>query len=235
MAAGASYRCDDGVVEFILHRPERRNALGAAEWAMLDAAVGEAENGAGEIVVLRAEGEFFCAGVDLTWIDETSRSGNLLRLIESNGETLWRLESLPQIVVVAINGPALGIGTHLALCGDILLATRSSYFCIPEAKLGIPDVLHVRMLERHLGRTAAIDMTVLGERLPAERAVAGGVIGHVYDGAGDLQRAVEDYVDRLRAVDPAVRRAVKSAAGSRSDTRAQMDACAAVMTAKVRS
>jgi enoyl-CoA hydratase/carnithine racemase len=229
MAAGASYRCDGEVLDIVLYRADRRNALGAAEWAVLDAAIAEAERGASNVVVLRAEGDFFCAGVDLNWMEEASQAGNLLDLIESNGETLRRLENLPQIVLVAINGPALGIGAHLALCGDIVLATRRSYLCFPEARLGIPDVLHFQLLERRLGRSVALDMMLLGQRLAAEDAERGRVFGHVYDDAEGLQRAVSDYQIRLRAVDPAVRRAVKSAAGARSDIRAQLDVCVAVL------
>src|SRR5688572_13643217 len=116
MASGASYRREGDLIEIVLHRPERRNALGAAEWAVLDAAIAEAASGACDIVVLRGEGDVFCAGVDLGWIDQQSRAGNLLGLIESNGETLQQLERLPQMILVALNGPALGIGTHLALC-----------------------------------------------------------------------------------------------------------------------
>ena len=71
--------------------------------------------------MLRAEGDAFCAGVDLALIEECSRSGSLLKLIEKNGETLRRLDKLTQLVIVAVNGPALGVGAHLALCGDILL------------------------------------------------------------------------------------------------------------------
>lgn len=233
MAAGASYRRDGDVIEFVLHRPERRNALGAAEWAVLDAAVAEAETGAGDIFVLRAEGDFFCAGVDLAWIEETRQRGNLLELIESNGETLMRLDRLPQLVIVAVNGPALGIGAHLAMCGDILLAVRSSYFAFPEAKLGIPDVMHFRWLEQRLGRNAALDMLLLGQRLSAEDALARGVAGHVVYDAAALTAAAEDYVTRLRAVDSSVRRAVKAAAASRADADLQFNACAAV-TAKRR-
>lgn len=231
MAAGASYRRDGDVIEFVVHRPERRNALGAAEWAVLDAAIAEAESGAGDFILLRAEGEFFCAGIDLTWIDETRRGGNLLKLIEDNGETLRRLDKLSQFVIVAVNGPAWGIGTHVALCGDVLLITRSCYFAFPEAKLGIPDVMHFQWLEQRLGRHAAIDMTVLGLRLSAADAVARGVAGHLYDDANALAIASQDYLKRFRGVDPSVRRAIKTAANGRADTRLQLDACRAVIMA----
>jgi isohexenylglutaconyl-CoA hydratase len=232
MATGASYRCADRVIEFVLHRPERRNALGATEWAVLDEAIAEAHKGACDTFVLRGEGDFFCAGVDVKWIEERSRGGGLIELIRANGETLRRLETLPQIVLVAVNGPALGIGTHLALCGDIVHATRSSYFALPEAKLGIPDVMHLKLLEQRLGRSAAFDLVLLGERTVAADAMARGVVGHLYDDADALQRGVGDCLARLRTVDPAVRRAVKAAAGLRSDPRAQVEACMTTMKAK---
>lgn len=229
MAAGASYRGANGVIEFVLHRPERRNALGSAEWMVLDTALTAAENGDDGILVLRGEGDFFCSGLDVKWVEEKSRSGDLLALIKSNSDTLKRLGGLDQIVVVLLNGPAIGIGAHLALCGDIVLATRSSYLAFPEARLGIPDVMHLGQLEQRLGRTAALDMVLLGERMPVTDAVAHGIVGHVYDDADALQRAASDYVARLHMVDPAVRFAVKAAAGSRSDAQAQVRACMSVI------
>lgn len=229
MPAGASYRRDGDVIEFVIERPERRNALGAAEWALLEAALAETESREVNTVVLRAEGDFFCAGVDLGWIEAKRKDGRLLQLIEDNGETMTRLDSLPQLVIVAVNGPALGVGAHLALCGDILLMGRSSYLAFPEAKLGIPDVMHMRLLEQRLGRNAAIDMVVLGQRLSAEEAKSRGLAGRVLDDADALNAALEDYLVALRAVDPAVRRAIKSAARGRADADLQLKACATVM------
>jgi 2-(1,2-epoxy-1,2-dihydrophenyl)acetyl-CoA isomerase len=231
MSAGASYRSTDGVIEVMLHRDERCNALGPAEWAVLDAAIAEAEGGAGAVMVMRGEGEFFCAGVDVQWIEERSKSGDLPALIQSNTGTLKRLESLSQLVITALNGPAIGIGAHLALCGDIVLATRSSYLAFPEARLGIPDVMHFSLLEQRLGRTAALDMILLGERMSAAEAATRGVVGHVYDDADALQRAVSDYLGRLQTVAPGVRRAVKAAAGLRADAQAQVRAFMSVANA----
>jgi enoyl-CoA hydratase/carnithine racemase len=234
MGAGATYRRDGDLIEIVFHRPERRNALGAAEWAVLDAAIAEAEQGVCEMVVLRGEGAVFCGGVDLDWIRAQSERSALLKLIEDNGETLRRLDRLPQLVIVALNGPAIGIGTHLALCGDIVLATRTTYLCVPEARLGIPDVLHVGLLEQRLGRSTTIDMVLLGQRLTAEEARIRGIFGHVYEHEEALQSAVADYLRRLREVNPAVRRAALSATkrATRADTAAQLEACTAVMNSR---
>jgi enoyl-CoA hydratase/carnithine racemase len=229
MTPGASYVRDGDLLEITFRRPERRNALGAAEWSVLEAAITEAENdGACEFVILRGEGRVFCSGVDLSWIEKKSKEdGGLLGLIEANGRTLQRLELLPQIVIVALNGPALGIGMHIALCADVVLATREAYLCIPEAKLGIPDVLHFKLIEQRLGRSAAIEMVLLGEKLTAEDAMGRGLIGRVCD---NLDHGIADHLTRLRSLGSAVRRAVKAyARDGRSDAPGQLAASASVL------
>lgn len=234
VSAGVTYAHKGDLLEITLYRPERRNALGAAEWRVLEAAINEAENyETCEFVLLRGEGEFFCSGVDLKWIEARSqREGDLLTLIEDNGATLQRLERLPQIVVAALNGPSLGIGVHLALCADIVLATRTSYLWIPEAKLGVPDVLHYRLIEQRMGRSAAMQMVLLGQKLSAEEAVSRGAIGQTYDDGQTLAEGVADHLSRLRAVSKPVRTAVKTYANTlerRADAPAQVAASAFVL------
>ena len=234
MTAGVTYARKGDLLEITLCRPERRNALGATEWIVLEEAILHAEHDETcEFVLLRGEGDFFCSGVDLKLIEESSRSeGGLPRLIEAKGAILQRLERLPQFVIVALNGPAVGIGTHIALCADFILATGASYLWIPEAKLGIADVQHYRLIEQRMGRTAALSMLVLGQRLSAQEAVARGVIGQVYADQAALAEGVTDYLGRLRGVGKSVRSAFKTYMNSlegRSDASGQLAASTFVL------
>lgn len=220
------------LLDIAINRPERRNALGEAEWRVLDEAITEAENDRGcEFLVLRGLGDFFCAGVDIKQIEQAKQSGTLAALMQTNTAILRRLEQLRQIVIVALNGPAIGIGVHLALNADIVLATNAAYMWVPEAKLGIPDVLHLRTLERRLGRSAAFAMLLLGEKLSADDAQKRGLVAALYPDHARLEAGADDYLARLRAVPLAVRNAFKryaSALPGRSDADAQLAASAFV-------
>jgi enoyl-CoA hydratase/carnithine racemase len=235
--AGATYRRSGDLLEITFDRPERRNALGAAEWIVLDEAIAQAEVDATcEFVVIRGEGDVFCAGIDLKQIESARESGDLLGLMERNGGTLQRLEALPQIVIVVLNGPAIGIGTHIALCADVVMATEAAYLWIPEARLGIPDVLHYRTLERRIGRSAAFSMMLLGDKLAAQEAKARGLVAETFADRTALNAGAENCLTRLRAVAKPVRAALKSYATSingRSDPGAQLAAAAAVLGAGV--
>jgi isohexenylglutaconyl-CoA hydratase len=234
MSAGATFRLENDLLEITLCRPPQRNALGEAELAVLAAAIEEAYHApACELVVIRGDGDFFCAGVDLKLVEASSRQeGGLLGLIERNGAMLQSLERLPQLVIVALNGPAVGLGVHIALCGDLILAHKASYLWIPEAKLGIPDVLHYRLIEQRLGRSAAIEMLLLGRRIPADEASRRGLMGQCYDDGVALSAGVADHLDQLRAVPGPVRAAMKrhmSSSGPAADPAAQVAASASVL------
>jgi hypothetical protein len=179
--AGVTLARTGDLLEITICRSERRNALGEEEWERLDAAVAEAEGDPTcQFVLMQGSGDFFCSGADLDHIERAARLDALLALIETNTAILRRFERLPQIVLAALNGPAIGIGVHIALCADIIFAVDAAYFWIPEARLGIADVLHFGMLEQRLGRSAAFDAPwseTLGGRCPQQRPDRRGVRG----------------------------------------------------------
>jgi len=229
VSPGIAFEFEGDLLEIVLCCPERRNALGDAEWSRLETAIRKAANSPKcEFVSIRAEGNFFCSGIDLALIKTADQTaGGLVSLIERNGEILSALEKLPQFVIVALNGPAVGIGVHLALCGDLILARRSVSFWMPEAKLGIPDVLHYQLIEQSMGRSAAVSMMALGARISAEEATNSGLVGRCYDDEAALASGARDCLDRLRAVPKPVRLAMKrymSAKGRSSDPQGQAEA-----------
>jgi len=231
---GIAVRQGGDLLEITFDRPERRNALGDAEWSLLERLAREAaDSPVLEFVVLRGTGEYFCAGVDLAQIEAAkARPGGITTVIGSNGRILDLFEQLPQLVTVALNGPAVGIGVHFALNADFVFARESAFFWLPEAKLGIPDVLHYRVMERRLGRHGALAAILLGRRLPAGEALARGIVGSLLADEDALNAAIVDHLRQLRTVPLPVRRVVKSyikAAAGSSDPLAQISAANSVM------
>src|SRR5471032_3087642 len=84
---------------------------------------------------------------------------------------------MPIPLVTAINGPAAGVGCSLALLGDIVVAAESAYFLQAFRRIGlIPDGGSTYMLPRAIGKARAMEMALLGERVPASKALEWGLI-----------------------------------------------------------
>ena len=88
----------------------------------------------------------------------------------------------PMPVVAAVNGPCAGAGCSLALAADIVIAGRSAYFLQAFINIGlIPDAGATWLLPRLAGRARAMEMMLLGERIPAEKAAHWGLISRVVE------------------------------------------------------
>lgn len=120
---------DRGAVALLtIDRPDRRNALDhAALEQLLDAHSRSAD---ARVLVLTGTGGHFCAGADLSGVEDTSFT-DLLR------EALAALRDDPRPLIAAVDGAALGAGTQLAVACDLRVATPDARFGIPAAKLGL--------------------------------------------------------------------------------------------------
>jgi len=93
-----------------------------------------------------------------------------------------RLRDLPFPLVTAVNGAAAGAGMSVALFGDLILCARSAYFLQAFRRIGlVPDCGSTWLLPRLIGRARALELSLLGERLPAETALAWGLVNRVHD------------------------------------------------------
>lgn len=135
----------DGIAELTLCRPEKLNGwswestrqLGLlADRIRFDPAV--------RVVLLRAEGRAFCAGIDvtapggaITGASAAELGRNYYEGIRWVHERFAVLARLPQPVVAAVQGYCLGFGFELALMADIRVAAHDAVFALPEAQLGV--------------------------------------------------------------------------------------------------
>ena len=145
-------------------------------------------------VVLTGTGRAFCTGANL------QGRNNQASPVRSAGATLEtafhpflrRLRHLHCPLVTAVNGPAAGAGMSFALMGDLILAARSAYFLQAFRRIGlVPDCGSTWLLPRLVGKARAIELSLLGERLPAETALSWGLINRVYDDAVLMDEAVK--------------------------------------------
>jgi 2-(1,2-epoxy-1,2-dihydrophenyl)acetyl-CoA isomerase len=93
---------------------------------------------------------------------------------------LLRLRSSTIPVITAVRGAAAGIGASIALCADIIVAAESAYFYMAFSRVGlVPDGGAAYLLSRAIGRVRALEMMLLGEKLPARKAFEWGLVTRV--------------------------------------------------------
>ena len=218
---------DGPLLHVTLARPERRNAFDAAlirELTEAFAGVGDAR-----AVVLRGEGQSFCAGADVDWQRAAIDLG-----YDENVEDALRLyrmmatiDSAPAPVVAAIQGYALGGGSGLVCCTDVAVATPDATFGFSEVKLGIVPAVISPFVFARIGTAAARRLFLTGERFGAETALR---LGLVHEVAEDLDAAVDRFVGEILTSGPAAARAAKQLIRDRPDGEA-----AAQLAAKLRT
>src|SRR5215472_16324157 len=135
--AGLRIERDEHILRVTLAKPERRNAFDAALIAELHGAFGDV--GHARVVVLAGDGPSFCAGADVEWqrasIDLTFDENveDALRL----HAMLAALDSCPAPLVARVQGYALGGGSGLVACADVVVAAPDATFGFSEGRLGI--------------------------------------------------------------------------------------------------
>lgn len=185
---------EDGVAVVTLNHPEVMNAISVDMLEGLIAALDFIEDRSNGVrcVVLTGAGKGFCAGANLQGRNtSTSKSGGAGSVLESHYHPiLRRMRRLHCPILTAINGAAAGAGMSLSLMGDLKLAGKSAYFLQAFRRIGlVPDAGSTWMLPRLIGTARAMELSLLGEKLPAERALEWGLINRVYDDAELMNEA----------------------------------------------
>jgi enoyl-CoA hydratase/carnithine racemase len=168
--------CGD-VARIWLNRPERLNAVAPILVDDLLTALDQvAASGAGA-VVLGGHGRAFCAGHDLK---EPTPPGDARRRLERLQDVTRRLRALPQPVIAAVHGYAIGAGAEFALGCDLVLAADDAVFAFPEAGLGLSVTgAASRLLPLLVGPAKAKELLLLGERIDAATAERIGLVNAV--------------------------------------------------------
>ena len=181
---------DRGPVALItIDRQDRRNALDHAALEQLLDAHGRSSEP--RVVVLTGAGGHFCAGADLSGVEDTSFT-DLLRAV------LGALRDDPRTLIAAVDGAALGAGTQLAVACDLRVATSAARFGIPAAKLGlVVDQWTIQRLSLLAGAGPARAMLLAAETYGGEDAERLGLVQRL----GDLDEAL-GWADEIAAMAP---------------------------------
>ena len=185
---------DNSVAVLTLNDPDVMNAAGEPMLDDILAAMDVVEDEASAVrcLVMTGAGKAFCSGANLK-----ARGAGKAKPAGVVLETHWhpllrRLRRLHCPVVTAVNGAAAGGGMALALTGDIVIAARSAYFLQAFRRIGlVPDVGSTWLLPRRIGVARAMELSLLGEKLPAEKALAWGLVNRVVDDGAALGEAMK--------------------------------------------
>ena len=195
-------------------RPERLNAVTADGLDDLADLLEEAgEDPDVRVVVLSGEGRAFSSGADLRGdvSEEPSAARPGVATLLAANRVVRVLREMPQPTIAAVNGPAAGVGCSLALACDLVVAAESAYFLLAFTNVGLmPDGGATALVPASLGRSRALQLALVPERLPAARAHEWGLVQRVVPD-GDLAEAVADLTDRLVAGAPLALAATKRA------------------------
>ena len=225
MTANVLFEMAGNVAVITLNRPDKLNSFTRAMHAELRTAIDKAQGAGCRAMILTGAGRGFCAGQDLAEFDMT-KPIPVAELIDENFNPLVkRIQALPFPVIAAVNGIAAGAGANVALACDIVLAARSATFIQAFVKIGlVPDSGGTFFLPRIVGTARAMALSMLGEKLPAEKAEQWGLIWKCCDDAAlmDEARALAGHL----AVQPtlalaAIRKAIHAAATN--DLARQLD------------
>nr|WP_319382586.1 enoyl-CoA hydratase-related protein [uncultured Roseibium sp.] len=188
------------VAELVLTAPERKNALSLAAWTRIPAVLQELTDIPDvRVCIVRGEGgKSFCAGADISEFEAIrSTKDSALRYDEINVAAFNALKSLQIPVIAAIEGPCLGGGLGLALACDLRIASRSAFFGIPAARLGLaypPEALS-DLLEA-VSPSNAKRILFTGDRIAAEEALQMGLINETV-APSDLEERINTLCDAI--------------------------------------
>lgn len=205
-------------LDVILNNPSRLNAMTEETWQAL-AQVGREIPDDVRVVVLRAEGRSFSAGLDRRVFAGEAKP-DLVGLLAGSDEeiqsaisgfqeayTWWRKSQV--ITIAAVQGDAVGAGFQLALACDFRIAADDARFSLRETSLGlVPDLAGTKPLVELVGYSRALEIALIGAPVDSTRALQLGLVNKVVPVA-ELSKAVDSFVEVLLALPDASVRATK--------------------------
>jgi enoyl-CoA hydratase len=195
MTEFATYERRGSVGVITLNRPEARNAINGDVASAVEACIDRLEEEDGVwcgVLTANTEGQnnpVFCAGADLKAIN----SGNAAGLSTERGGFagfVYRERRKP--VIVAVDGLATAGGCEIVLAADIVVASRNSAFGLAEVKRNlVAGAGGLFRLTRAIGKSAAMEVILTGDPLPAQRAYELGLVNRLTEPGKALEAAIE--------------------------------------------
>lgn len=167
-----------------LNRPEKRNALSPELVSDLKAAFVKAEEDASvKVVVLKANGEAFCAGADLSYLQQLQRFSFEENLTDSNSlkELFLKIYQLKKVVIAQVQGHALAGGCGLTSVCDFVFTIPEAKFGYTEVRIGFIPAMVLVFLIRKIGEQKARHLLLSGDLFQGEDVLKFGLANRIVE------------------------------------------------------
>ena len=199
-----------------LNRPEARNALSTTMIEALISALQTAHKDRGiRGITIRGNGGVFCAGGDLKGfravIEGESQDEDAIATANRRAGDLFELiESMPQIVIMLVEGAAIAGGLGMLCAADIVVVTRDAKFSLTETTLGIPPAQIAPFVVQRIGLAAARHIMLTAARFDGQVAFSYGLANVITDDAAGLDDEEETIRRQVRRGAPGANAATKA-------------------------
>ena len=193
------YTVQDRIGYITLNRPEKRNALSGDMVTELKAAFARAEEDETvKVIVLKANGEAFCAGADLAYLQQLQQFSLEENLLDSNHlkDLFQQIYQLKKVVIAHVQGHALAGGCGLATICDFVFSTPEAKFGYTEVKIGFIPALVSVFLIRKIGEQKAKQLLLSGDLMQGEEAVRMGLVNYLF-AKEELEQRVNSFAQFL--------------------------------------
>ncbi len=194
-----------GAVAYVtIENAGKLNAMTRAMWRQLRAVFEKVQHSNWRCVVVRGEGEHFCAGGDIAEYPAFRFAEESLRAFHE--QDVWgglhAMLACDVPIVAAIEGNCMGAGVEMACCCDIRLADEGARFGAPIAKLGFPMApREMQLVQRAAGDAAVREMLLTAAVLPAARLHALGFVQRLLP-AGEVPASAQELAQRIARLAP---------------------------------
>jgi methylglutaconyl-CoA hydratase len=193
------YSINNRIGVITLNRPEKRNALSKELVDALMVALSTAEHDSdAKVIILKANGDAFCAGADLAYLQQLQQFSHEENLKDSHQlkELFLKIYTLRKVVIAQVQGHALAGGCGLANVCDFVFAVPEAKFGYTEVKIGFVPALVSVFLIRKVGEQKAKQLLLTGDLVQGQEAVALGLVNYLVN-KNELESAVLTFAERM--------------------------------------
>lgn len=194
----------DKVLTLSLNRVKKHNAFDDVLLKSLLEAINEAiHNPEVRVIVIRANGQHFCAGADLAWMKRMAQYTEAENLEDARllARVMHTIYSSPKPTIASVQGAAFGGGAGIVAACDIAIATESAQFRFSEVKLGLIPATISPYVIKSIGERATLALFLSTDTFSARRALDLNLVHHLVQDEA-IQPFTEKYAHKLSLLPP---------------------------------
>lgn len=192
-----------GVTTITLNRPQQRNALNEDVIRRLAEATADAASDPDcRCLVIKGQGEHFCAGRDLGEADKSMPIGQIMEYDQLWADVIGTIRSMGAPSVAVVRGFAVAGGFTLSMACDFVLAERTARFGALEMKGGFPAAVNTAVLSHLIGPRKSLELLLSSGTFTAEQLNDMGLINRLSANEDELAALEKEFVEDLKTLDP---------------------------------